>query len=325
MKALEWATSAQESPVFFPASGARLFGILTSPSSAPRGTAVVVLSGGGTPLATSVNRLSVRLCRRLAGDGFHSFRFDYHGVGESFGQSTRFHLGQPFTTDVIGAVDWLRAQGIERFALVGSCFGARTALSAAATMQGLLGTALVCPPVRDFEMGEKATTRIAAQLSAWSFIRRAAISKRISNLLRPDVRRRYARLGAEKVRRLVGGLDETSREARYGLSPQFLGPMRSLAERSVPVTLIYGETDDFLTDFEKARPGELDEVLETFGTALSVTHLPGAIHGFRDLETQDQVLDLVSEWLDRQAVGQSAGHLADGAGRTSVEQKEAAP
>jgi alpha/beta superfamily hydrolase len=301
MRASAPATSRQETPLFFAAGEDVLFGILTSPTADARGVAVVVAAGGGTPLSTSVNGLSVRLCRGISRYGFHAFRFDYHGVGESTGTLDRFHLGEPYVRDLAAAVECLRDQGIRRYVLLGSCFGARTALATAPSTEGLEGVILISPPTRDFEMGERISTRMAAELGIGEYVRRAMTRRALAGLLQRDRRRAYTRLAKEKLRHAAGSRngDSGDRQARYEVSPGFLEPLRALVERGVPVSIFYGDAEDFFADFERARSGALGRILEAAGETIAVTTIPGEIHGFEQVEAQEKVLDSVMDRLTR--------------------------
>src|SRR5438477_12258311 len=110
-------------PIFFESREGTLFGVFTSPSEPTRvaNKAVVLLQGGGIP-SSGVNRDAVRLADRLASMGYASFRFDFHGMGDSSGVCQRVRLDEPFVDDLEAALLWLRGeQGISHFALVGNC------------------------------------------------------------------------------------------------------------------------------------------------------------------------------------------------------------
>jgi len=136
----------EEEAVHFGSGGERLFGILSHPAAEPRGVAVVFLQGAGYVPSFNHNRLWVTLSRRLGTEGFHAFRFDYRGVGESTGTAARVRLDRPVPDDLLAAVGCVRRVGVERFVLVGSCFGALTALAASAT-PGVVSEVLLAPPV----------------------------------------------------------------------------------------------------------------------------------------------------------------------------------
>ena len=120
-----------ERAVSFPAAGAMLFGVFT-PDERPRiaDLAVLVLPEAISAGMRGQNAMTVRLARALADAGYTSFRLDYHGIGESPGPLPAVRRDEPFLDDVDGAFEWLRGEGYERFIVVGSCFGAHTALLA---------------------------------------------------------------------------------------------------------------------------------------------------------------------------------------------------
>jgi pimeloyl-ACP methyl ester carboxylesterase len=293
------ATSRNELPLFFPAGEDLLFGILTRPTSVANGAAVVIAAGGGTPLSTNVNGLSVRLCRRVAALGFHALRFDYHGLGESSGRLGEFDLTAPFVSDVSAALQCLRDRGVERFVLVGSCYGARAVLAVAPATEGLEAIVLISPPIRDFEMGQRVATHLAGHLKPWDFVRRALSVRGISGLFDADRRRTYSKLVREKLRRTNGSSDSglKDREARYVISPRFLEPLGALARGGATVSIIYGEADDYWREFEQARSTDLGRIWLQGGPNMMLTTLPGHVHGFRSADVQERVLDIVATQL----------------------------
>ncbi|HEX9711448.1 MAG TPA: alpha/beta fold hydrolase [Actinomycetota bacterium] len=297
------ARAAAEEPLFFDAGGITLFGILTEPARA-NGKAVVMLSGGGaTAPATNRNRLSVHLCRRLGAQGYHAFRFDYHGIGESDGVLAGApRVDEPYLTDVAGAVGCIRDRGLERFVLVGSCFGARTALAAAPSIDGLEALVLVSPPLRDLELGDEAGTRLALTLGARESIRRAARVRTIRGLFHPARRRAYARFIAAKARgataRVARALTRRRGVDDRWLGEEFLHPIEQLAARGVPVVFIYGTEDHHYHDWLLAEPGRLGALLARAPlTELQV--MEGSVHGLTSIDVQERVADAVAAWIEQ--------------------------
>jgi pimeloyl-ACP methyl ester carboxylesterase len=289
------ATTLDETPVFFPCREATLFGIVTEPRGPARGIGVVVLSGGGTPLSTNVNRMSVRLCRQVSELGLHAFRFDYHGVGESGGASDRFHLANPFVADVEAALASLRSRGIERFVLIGSCFGARTALAAAAITADVEGLVLISPPVRDFEMGERTATRLATELSLGGYAREAFRWRNLRRIRSRWSRRLYFRLAREKLRAVARrGATSTIDAARYDVSSTVVQQLGDVVGTGTQTLVIFGDEDDLWADFERAQTAAAPE----HAAALDLSVLPGVVHGLTDLACQDAVLEGIHRWLD---------------------------
>ena len=298
---LHEATSVQEHPGYFPAGGDDLFGVLTEPLAGQRRTAAVILAGAGNT-GLNRNRFSVRLSRRLAADGYHALRFDYHGVGESTGVLAGMpKIDEPYLTDIEGATRCILEQGIDRFVLIGECLGARTALVHAPSMPGIRAVILNSPPTRDLAMGEEPGTRLALSLSIWDTIRRSIRPRTIRGLLDPMTRRTYGQF--VKVRALA--LLRRARRLLTGqrgvddqwVSRQFLDPIEQLSRRNVPILFVFGTKDLYYADFLRAMPGRLGKVLKS-APLTEVSVVEGRVHGFIDIEIQDEVLERILEWLD---------------------------
>lgn len=286
----------QEQPVFFPARKDDLFGVFTRTTKSPNGIAVVFLTGGGWIPATNRNRLSVRLARTVAASGFHAMRIEYHGVGESTGFIRRYSLRRPFVDDVLGAIRWLEGQGISEVVLVGSCFGSRTLLAAVDQIPGLRGVILLAPPVRDMEAG----TKKVDQTPVSAYARKAFSTRGARGLL--DKRRRSI------LTRIVGAkLRMLGRRARRRLGPRsrpevavskiFLSSISSLARRRVPALFVYGEREQFFAEFRNGLAGGLGRIVRRAGPLFQLRTMRGTVHGFTHLTVQDQVVDIVNDWL----------------------------
>jgi pimeloyl-ACP methyl ester carboxylesterase len=300
MNALGVATSEQETPVFFPAGADTLFGVLTEPIGEPRGTAAMLLVGGGS-IATNRNRLFVPLARRLSAEGFHALRLDYHGVGESTGVLARApRVSEPFLVDLQGAVDRVREAGADRLLLIGSCFGARTALSAAPELAGVEAVVLISPPLRDLAMDEEVGTRLAYRVKGRLAIRRAMSTKSLRGWRDPAARRTYLRFLRVKARMLWR---LPTRVVRRGaddswVSRALLEPIQALARQGVPVLLIFGTRDYHYDDFLIAQPGRLGRVLKG-APRTELVVLEGPVHGFPRVDVQERVLDVIYDWIER--------------------------
>jgi pimeloyl-ACP methyl ester carboxylesterase len=287
-----------EGPFFFPAGGEKLFGVVTRPEGDEHsGPAVIVLGGGGTtPTATGRNRFYVTLCRRLARLGHVALRFDYHGLGDSTG-SSEFRLDRPFIDDVEGAVSSLADSGVDRYVLVGMCFGARTALSAAPGLPDVAGLVLLAPPVRDFALSEPKT-------AGWRIRDYAIAAFRPSSLLGTGERltlRRYLRFAASGIRIVVRRAKDLVPGGGAGpswVSRRFLGPLTTVTERGIPVLLLYGTDDEEYRDFRSALDAGLGTILEGMPT-VEVATLDGQVHGFTRVASQEPTMDAVIDWITR--------------------------
>jgi alpha/beta superfamily hydrolase len=293
-----------EVPVFIRAAGETLFGIFSRPAGEDLDTAVIVLPGGSTPMTTDRNRISVRLCRRVATLGYHALRFDYHGAGESTGSLGRVQLDRPFVADVQGAMRWIERQGVTSSVLLGSCFGARTALATAAQTEGVRAVILISMPVRDHAMGTRASNDAALRWSIWTYLRRALSVRVIKGLFDRRHREVYRRYARAKFRQIGSRLRRSGTQAARGrpgdldpVSPHVLSALDSLVDRRVPILFLFGTMEGHQKEFDRATDGALGEILQRAGSLIDVELLRGRVHGFRDAGLQDAVVDAVAGWL----------------------------
>ena len=285
-----------EIPVFFPAGGETLFGILTEPHD-PIGAAAILLRGGGQGPCSERNQIDARLCRRLSEDGFHAFRFDYHGVGESTGAVERFRLDEPFEEDVEAAINWLRGRGIERFILIGGCFGARTALACAARVPGLEGLVLKALPVRDKEKDETGTWPLVPDRTVWQYASRAFRPHVVRALFSATKRRGYLRVFRAAWRaRTESPEAKGDNPAPRWLSTALLSNVETALQRSIPILFVSGTKDPGFGDFDRAMSARLGEILQESGSLVDAETLAGRVGG-ADASLQQPVIDLIAEWL----------------------------
>lgn len=285
------ATTHNERPVYFPAAGEDLFGIITEPTTEGNGVALVLLCEGAVP-APNRNRLWVRVARQAAALGYHSLRFDYRGVGESSGVTDSYQLDRPFVDDALAAVRCLEEKGIREVILAGSCFGARTALASAARIPELRGIALFSPPVLDVQMGSDAIEATPAS----TYIRKTLRLRTLRDLFKASRRRTWARIAHTKMKTLIRSYRVRANPARDQVSPLFSEPFTALAARGTPVLLAYGTGDRLYDAFREARPA-LAAALDAPGSRIEERLVPGEIHGFTRLAVQDEVMDLLEKWL----------------------------
>jgi pimeloyl-ACP methyl ester carboxylesterase len=291
------ATAREESAVFFPAGGEVLFGVVTRPTVEPNGIATVFASGGAA-LSMGRNRVWVRVCRLLAGLGYHAFRFDYHGMGESTGSYDTIRLDEPFTADLEGALQWLRSQGLQRFVLIGGCLGARTALSLAPRIDGLEGLVLMSAPIRDEANRKPATMPASTNLTLRRSIRRGLKRYVLPYVLQVPYARRFAReLRAIRTRTKQPLRPEDDRTA--WVSDYFLDSLEEMVDRRTPVLLAYDAVGRYSEDFRGAQLGRLGRILEKAGPSIEVSYYEGDLEGFSELIAQDLIVELLAGWLTK--------------------------
>jgi pimeloyl-ACP methyl ester carboxylesterase len=299
----EVATSLQERPVFFPHGDNTLFGIITDPVGEPRGIGVILLYGGGYTMSSYYNQYWTRMTRRVAGLGFHAMRFDHHGNGDSTGRVDEFDHKTPFSADIVSAMDHMRSDGIDRFLLVGDCLGGRAALVAAGEEESVEGVFVISAMVRDGRM-DKADDW-AQKYGLGHYLKRALRWKSIRRLADPKLRKAYFKVASTKARQLLGGAtgavgsSETEKEDQNsGASRRFLGPLEVVLRRGGRVLFVFGDEDEERWgEFEKARGAKLGTLLSEAGSRAEVTKVAGTITDIQDVSAQDDIIDLVADWV----------------------------
>lgn len=294
------ATTAQETPVFFPSGDETLFGVLTRPTGPDRGVAVILIYGGGHNVSAHVGELWTRAARRVAAGGFHAFRYDHHGNGDSTGRTGTFDHRTPFSDDLRAAVAWLRSQGLDHFVLVGDCLGARAALEAGTDMGGLDALFLMSPMVHDARMGKD--EEWAETYGLGHYVRRAFQWRTIRKLGDPELRRAYLRVGMTKLRKVFGVKRRSgptqSADHGPGVSSGFLDPVEKVLQNGVRVNFVFGDADEERrSEFESARTGRLGGILEEAGDLVEISTVTGRIAAHMDLESQEGLIELLQGWL----------------------------
>jgi pimeloyl-ACP methyl ester carboxylesterase len=260
------------------------------------------------------NQVRIRLARELAEVGFHVFRLDYRGIGESGGEPREPTLTELWVDDALGAIRWLQANGFHRIIVVGVCFGARTALAVLDELPGLAAMIMIAPPVGDTNHRET----IVAHPWSW-YLRRAMSPSAVRMMLssHPTAKRRRGTLIA-KVKRSAGrgnGADG-GEEKRAHASPQFLEPMGELLDRGVPTLILYGRGDDFFLNFERSLEGRLGRMIDEAGDVVAVRIVDESISGLASVATQDLLLDEVTAWAGQLVAGGATS--ATGAGEDGL-------
>jgi dienelactone hydrolase len=310
--------SRMEEPVFFPAGGETLFGIHTHPSGPRRGVGVVIVAGGdNVNAAMSRNGIGVRMARRLAEEGYDVLRFTYHGVGESTGVVEALHLHRPFTDDVVGAAEYLASRGLNCFVLVGSCFGSRTALSAAPLIADTAGVVLVTPPSAGYDRAEAMAEWMARNRTFGEYARRGFTWGKVKDLFDRGKRSTYLQLLRKKCsamcRRVLCRIG-LLRDDRYDwVSPMFLAPLQTMVDREVPVLFAFGTHDAWGDEFREAAAGPLGPILEAGTDTIDVIEdLPGVAHGLVRVAVQEAFMEVALDWIHGRVPGTVVGAAVNG-------------
>ncbi len=300
-----------DQPVYFPPGDQTYFGLVSTPVDADRTTGVVLLSGTQTGSTTiGRNRMWVRVGRTLAARGFTALRVDYGGLGESLSGEPAYDLGRPAVAILREGIAHLQSLGLERFVIVGTCFGSRTALAGAAAEEDaeITGVLLLAPPVRNGTKGGGGAAHLAEYASVGDLARRAlsvrvlrklAMTKRARQVASTVLAGKARHMMGRGLRAIGGGLrgkadiEASSVEA----APGFVEPLRELVRRGIPARMIFGLDDMYWTEFERAREGRLGEILDGADT-IDVHTVPGVIREFTSVRIQDLTIEGIVQWAE---------------------------
>ncbi len=291
-----------DQPVFFPPEDQRYFGIVSTPAPENRGTTGVILLSGTHSGSTTMgrNRLWVGIARSLAAEGFTAVRLDYAGLGESLTGGPIYDLELPAVDAFHAAKAHLASLGMQKFVVVGTCFGSRTALAGAAEAEDIAGVLLLAPPVRNPKKGEGGTAHLAMYASTGDLAKRALSLRTIRKLVATKKARSVARrVLTGKVKHSVsrGETDDTGeRRAATEAADGFLRPLRTLAQHGVPVRMVFGTNDIFWTEYEHALQGRLGQVIDKAGDTIQVDTVPGVVRGFTSIRIQEASQDNIIAW-----------------------------
>lgn len=287
-----------EVPVVLPTPAGRLFGIYTPPDpAAPRAEHAVVLL---TRPRSHRNRIWVEGARRLATLGFGAFRFDYHGTGDSEGETAFLDPNRPYRDDVTAVLRMLREQfGHGRFVVLGACFDARTALSAfmdeGRSIDGLL---FFAAPVMELDTLVKAH----ADRKDWRHLVRALGNPENWRTLGDPARWRYM---ATVVRRVAGGGARGSVRNDTPLADSFVEHFRALVASGARGLFVYGDADAEYASFQVALQTVFPRLTSEQRARFDIEVWPGDVHGTLNIPVQRRVLDRAVEWI-----GQLHSHAA---------------
>ena len=283
-------------PLFVPLpSDETMFAVATQPDT-PGPCGVVLLPPGGYNFTPGGNRSQWKFAHRLASLGYPTVRFDWQGIGDSTGEVETFALHEPATAEAEAAFGIL---GTEQCVLVGQCYGARTAMAMASTVDRLVGVALLAPPVRDFERGDGTATRQAYELSTWGYVKEGLKRFQWSILTDRTQRERTVRLARALFRAKWNGATARFRAPNPTpwVSDGFLEQLEYLVQKGVPTFVLYGSEENDYKEFTEARAGKLGEILENGSATVTLEIVPGSAHAAENEEIQQMVRSKVESWL----------------------------
>jgi dienelactone hydrolase len=257
-------------PIWVPADGGEVAAVLTVPDGEPRGI-VLTLAGTGRHVAIG-STMSALVSQHAAEHGLASIRFDYTGVGDSPGIVDSWTLSDvgPASRQALDVLTTAsEVVGVSQFAVVGTCYGSRVALSLV-EHPACLGAVCLAPPV--LEHGKVVNIgRSAGHRGRFSFVRgnpvlRKTVYDPLRSLIKetrlaPGVRRAFAALDhAELVFLYSEERDQLTERARTALEKA----VARLPEEQRRRFALHVVPAGALTTFEVLPPSEQTMILDLF-------------------------------------------------------------
>lgn len=261
--------------------GGNLCGTLTSAQGSPAGVAILLLNAGIIH-RIGPHRINVKLARDLAGHGFHCFRFDLSGLGDSrFSAQARSSYQEQAIADIADAMQAVTERtGVSRFAVFGICSGAQNGLAAAAVDARLAGLFMVD--------GYAYATASSAWHRRWFYLRRAPLTSIARWLL--SLRRRLLGTAAAAPSDAV--------EIDYGQNtppkPVFAQMLTTLVGRGVRVAALF--TGSWIERFSYLRQWHDGFRGETFVDRVEIDFQPELDHTASTLAGQRFLVERVRRW-----------------------------
>ena len=254
-------------PLFVPVEGEHVAATISLPETSARDLAVLLQGFGVT--RSHRNRLWTRMSMALAERGIASVRLDYPGMGESTGPRPAGMDNPPI--QAVAAVTRLALDvaGVESYSVVGNCLGAQSALLIAERIPGCRGVGLILPGNLEGIVQNGSPHRGSSKLNR--IVRAVPPLRRLAGVI---ARRRTGTIRLiPEVENLLGSMP---------MLFLFMGPEemwhRLVRELSGPI--------------RRAGPLASDRVERVF------VPIVGS-YGLRPLASQEAVIQVVPDWVDR--------------------------
>ena len=280
----------------------RLCGILTDPAEPDASQPGLVFLNAGVTHRVGPNRLSVRLARACAADGFRSLRFDFSGIGDSGVRTDDLPPRDSVFEELGDALDcFTQHRGVKRFVLIGICSGASISYLQAKADERVVGAVLIngqghlhgMDAAVGAHLRSRTLTRHFWRIAFKSSFRAKNWKKALRGQLSP--RRILGTMIGLPMRALFGKRDDDEPQTPAVL-PDSAADLRSVAERGVRLFHLYSEGDDGLDYFHEVLPESVRDGVVNSATARHEV-IPGANHVFTLRWSQDRLVERVRDWL----------------------------
>lgn len=277
-----------EHPVVFDCHGTELVGIVATQKSPGLHHIGVVILVGGPQYRVGSHRQFTLLCRQLAEDGIASFRFDYHGLGDSDGPPA---LGvDGVENDLRAAIDafTLAVPTISGVVLWGLCGAASASALYAPADVRVKGLVMLNPWVRTEEGLAKAHLRHyylgrLGDRNFWGRIARGEVA--VAAALRA--------FGTSVVK--AGGWGRGGHSESGSLPERMLA---SLLRTGLPTLVVLsGDADLTANEFRQVAGGSTAWRQWMASDSVECHEVEGSDHTFSRTDWCDRVAELTTRWV----------------------------
>jgi uncharacterized protein len=309
-------------PVSFPnQDGLRLFGILHQPAVAREPGVAILLLSPGVKMRVAPHRMYNKMADRFVAMGYPVLRFDFHGLGDSDGETTEENLADlyaatqvgRYVADTVAAMDWMQeTYGFSRFIAAGLCGGALTGLLTAerdSRITGLLGLSI--PVILDGSNVDASQYMTTAQLEGTrdgylkkanpfkggglqSWIRLLTFQSDYRMITRSLMKPILARLRRSEA----PAATPAAAQPADNTNPYFAPAFRQMVSTSRRVLLIFAEADRLFWEFEAKYMERHRASIEPYAQWYRVHVTRQANHIFSFGEWQQDMLDQCCGWLE---------------------------
>ena len=283
----ELARAWAEKALKVPSPHGDLIGIYTPPAPevAPAGMCVLLLARP----RFEYRRMAVHLARLVAQEGFAAFRFDFHGWGDSEGETQLTMLDEPATEDLTAVIRHLgSALGEHRFVLWGWCYGARAAISAFVDEpDAIAGLAFLSAPIDAAPASGVYNVRnLARWLTDGTQWRQLIFSGR--------ARRRAVDALRGMIRK---SMNRGGNSSEASLSPVFMEHFRALIRARARALFLYGAEDDEYASFRIAERDLFPKLDAATRRRFEIEVWPGRVHSPLDVARQQEIVARSVSWV----------------------------
>lgn len=294
-----------ERALVFDCRGIELLGIISDPTQATHSTGVVIVVGGPQYRVGSHRQFTL-LSRELADRGIASFRFDYHGIGDSAGLPTLGVNG--VEDDIRCAIDTFlsHAPNVKSTVLWGLCGAASASALYAPSDPRVTGLVMLNPWVRTESGLAKARLRHyylgqLADLAFWRRVLKGDVA--LATAIRAFARNVVAAAGsghapaeAPADPSPTGAPFQQVEQAHEQPLPERL--LRCLQQTKLPALVILSGQDDLTAnEFRQLTRDSRAWRRWISSPGVNLHEIEGSNHTFSRGDWRDRVAELTAGWV----------------------------